>query len=62
MSYLQSEAVRGSVGRAKGQSDQMWGRGPFETELYMSHMLGLYPADFECRSEHSEYGCESGWG
>ena len=37
--YSQSEAVKGSVGRSKGQTDQMWGSGPFETELYMSHML-----------------------
>ena len=33
-----SEAVRGSVGQAKGQTDQIWGSGPIETELYMSGM------------------------
>lgn len=38
-SISQSEAIRASRGRAKGQADQMWGSGPIETELYMDHMV-----------------------
>ena len=41
---LLSEAVRGNVDAAKSQSGAMWGGGPIETEIYMSHMLDYVQA------------------
>ena len=36
---LASEAVRGTIDRARGQAGQRWAAGPIETEVYMNNML-----------------------
>ena len=36
---LRSEAVRGNVDASKSQSGAMWGSGPIEKEVYVSHSL-----------------------